>query len=162
MYLVLQLILCFILQKKLPRRRSQPVQENVDEHKYTNPLEQFVHLLVGALQNRLSNNLNLNPPAAQITTFKDFKNVGPPEFKGIIESIEAQAWIKEIEKAFVIVRVGEDQKTIFVTYMIKSEGNFQWERQTKIGFVRRQYHEKDLRSYSSRITSRKVCKREWR
>lgn len=40
-------------------------------------------------------------PATQVTTFK---NVGPLEFKGTTKPIEAQAWIKEIEKAFDVRR----------------------------------------------------------
>lgn len=67
--------------------------------------------------------MNTNPPLTPITTFKDFKNVGPPDFKGTTEPIEAHAWIKEIEKAFVIVRVGEEQNTMFATYMMKGEAN---------------------------------------
>ena len=59
--------------------------------------------------------------------FKDFKNVGPPKFKGTTEPIEAQAWIKEIEKAFVIAGVGDEQTTVFTTYMMKGKANFWWE-----------------------------------
>ena len=114
---------CYTEQKMPPRRRSQRDQDSEDEHRgpNQNSLQQIVDLLVGALQGRIQ---NLNPLAPQITTFKDFKNVGPSEFKGTTEPVEARAWIKEIEKVFVIARVGEDQKTVFATYMIKREANF--------------------------------------
>ena len=66
-------------------------------------MQQFIDLLVGALQAR-----PVNPPVAPIITFKDFKNVGPPEFKGTTKPIEVQAWIKDIEKVFVRAGVGDN------------------------------------------------------
>lgn len=81
------------------------------EYREPNPLQQFLDLLVQALRNRPVNENSVAP----IITFKDFKNVGPLEFKGTIEPIEAQVWVIEMEKVFKIVRVGEDQKTIFAT-----------------------------------------------
>lgn len=41
-----------------------------------------------------------------------------------MEPIEAQAWIKDIEKAFKIARVGEEHKTVFATYLLKGDANF--------------------------------------
>lgn len=67
-------------------------------------MQQLVDLLLGALQNRPIN----NAPATQNVTFKDFENEGPPEFKGTSEPIEAQGWVKEIEKTFIIVGVREE------------------------------------------------------
>ena len=62
-----------------------------------------------------------------MTTLKEFKSVGQPEFKGTTEPLEAQTWVKEIEKAFVITNVAEAQKTSFATYMKKGGANFWWE-----------------------------------
>ena len=77
------------------------------------------------------------------------------------ELIEAQAWIKEIEKAFSIVGVEEDQKTAFATYLFKGEANFWWEAnqfragEGVVAWAR-------LRSYSLRIISQRVRKTRWR
>ena len=90
-------------------RRRQQTPDDVPEGAgvQPNPMQQFVDMLVGALQN-WTPNPNNNPPIAPVVSFKDFKSVGPPEFKGTTEPLEAQSWIKEVEKAFVIARVGEE------------------------------------------------------
>ena len=66
----------------------------------------------------------MEPKVARTITFKEFKGVGPPEFKGTTDPIDAQTGVKEIKKAFVITSVGEVQKFSFVTYIRKSEANF--------------------------------------
>ncbi|KAL8120801.1 hypothetical protein AgCh_017835 [Apium graveolens] len=48
------------------------------------------------------------PPAV---TFKQFQAVKPPEFKGSVDPVEANAWLKEMEKAFELVGAGTEQKT---------------------------------------------------
>ena len=78
-------------------------------------MQQLVNLLTGAFANQ---------PQAQATTFKDFKAVGPPEYHGSMNPIEAQTWIMEMEKVFDVARVNEDQKTAFATFMLKSEASY--------------------------------------
>ena len=46
-----------------------------------------------------------------IVTFKSFQAVKPPKFKGTPDPVEANSWLKEIEKAFALVKVGEELKT---------------------------------------------------
>ena len=60
-------------------------------------------------------------------TFKTFQVVNPPEFKGSLEPIEANVWIKEIEKAFALVKVKEEQKVEFASYYLKNEATYWWE-----------------------------------
>ena len=126
-------ILAFLFFRTIvsQRRRRDPVLSssesveapNNEGQNSENPMQQFINMLIGVLDNR-----PVNPaPQPHIINFKDFKNVGPPEFQGTSEPIEAQCWIKEIEKAFTIVGVGEIQKTIFATYLMKYEANFWWE-----------------------------------
>lgn len=67
------------------------------------------------------------PPAQNIVTFKSFQAVKPPEFHGSTDPTEARVWLKEIEKAFVLVKVDENQKTDFASYFLKSEANYWWE-----------------------------------
>ena len=66
-------------------------------------------------------------PTVQAVTFKSFQVVNPPEFKGTADLVEAQAWIKEIEKAFDLVGVEENQKYKFASYYLKGEANYWWE-----------------------------------
>lgn len=73
-----------------------------------------------------------NPPPAEpntpkVTLFKDFKLVGPPEFKGTNELIIAQTWITEIEKVFKVTKVNDEQKIDFATFFLKEEANHWWE-----------------------------------
>lgn len=78
-------------------------------------------------------------PKASITTpqvntkdvthvsFKTFTTNKPPEFKWTIYPIEAQTWIKEIEKFFKVVKVVEENKTNFGTFMLRGDAVFWWE-----------------------------------
>ncbi|KAL8145807.1 hypothetical protein AgCh_003815 [Apium graveolens] len=63
------------------------------------------------------------PPAV---TFKQFQAVKPPEFKGSADPMEANAWLKEMEKAFELVGAGTEQKTKFACYFLKGEANYWW------------------------------------
>ena len=66
-------------------------------------------------------------PAIQTVSFKSFQAVNPPEFKGTSDPVVAQAWLKEMEKAFDLVGVEDDQKCKFASYYLKSEANYWWE-----------------------------------
>ena len=89
-----------------------------------------VQLLVNLLQQNLQANSDKGS-SSQLTkhavSFKSFKSLQPPEFKGTTNPIEARTWLKEIEKAFEIVSVEEDKKTLFASYMLKGEANYWWE-----------------------------------
>ncbi|XP_074356244.1 uncharacterized protein LOC141695940 [Apium graveolens] len=67
------------------------------------------------------------PPPKGVTTFKTFQSVKPPEFKGTQDPVEAHAWLKEIEKAFALTNVGDNQKVEYATYFLKGESNYWWE-----------------------------------
>ncbi|XP_074346287.1 uncharacterized protein LOC141685062 [Apium graveolens] len=67
------------------------------------------------------------PPAAPVVTFKQFQSVKPLEFEGFADPTKARAWLKEMEKAFVLVKVEEDHKTDFASYFLKREANYWWE-----------------------------------
>ena len=119
---------CFLNSKMPPRRRQRNQGDNVNQPEGgpVNPMQEFVNLLTAAF-NRTGANVPVVPGVVRVTTFKDFKSVGPPEFKGTTDPIEAQTWVKEIEKAFVITNVEEGQKVAFATYLMKGEANFWWE-----------------------------------
>ncbi|XP_074327531.1 uncharacterized protein LOC141665447 [Apium graveolens] len=65
--------------------------------------------------------------AAAVITFKQFQSVKPPEFEGSADPTKARVWLKEMEKAFVLVKVEEDQKPDFASYFLKGETNYWWE-----------------------------------
>ncbi|XP_074337944.1 uncharacterized protein LOC141675090 [Apium graveolens] len=66
------------------------------------------------------------PPAAPVVTFKQFQLVKPPEFEGSADPTKARAWLKEMEKAFALVKAEEDQKMNFASYFLKGEANYCW------------------------------------
>ena len=119
-----------------PRRvlRNQEIEESVNNAAgaQPNPMQDFVNMMPEAMRNQVQP--VGNQAGNQLANFKDFKAVGPPEFRGTADPIEAQTWVKEIEKAFVIARVAEEQKIIFATYLMKGEANYWWEaNQNKVG-----------------------------
>lgn len=112
-----------------PRRqaRNQRTGETVidAERPRQDPMQKFADMVAQALQRDIP--VTGNQPDNHLANFKDFKAVGPPEFRGSAGPIEAQTWVNEIEKAFIIARVDEGQKTVFATYMMKGKANFWWE-----------------------------------
>ncbi|XP_074327687.1 uncharacterized protein LOC141665599 [Apium graveolens] len=44
------------------------------------------------------------PPVVPAITFKQFHSVKPPEFEGTSDPTKARAWLKEMEKAFALVK----------------------------------------------------------
>ncbi|XP_074323676.1 uncharacterized protein LOC141660584 [Apium graveolens] len=67
------------------------------------------------------------PPVVPVVTFNQFQSVKPPEFKGTMDRTKARAWLKEIEKAFTLVKVEAYQKIDFARYFLKGEANYWWE-----------------------------------
>ena len=49
------------------------------------------------------------------------------EFKGTSDPVEAKTWLKEVEKTFELVSVGDDQKTAYASYFLKNEATYWWE-----------------------------------
>lgn len=114
------------LNQEIPQERQPSNPENINQNQAnpTDPMRQLVDLLKDVLQN---SNHNLQQNEASHVTFKAFKNMHPPEFKGTTDPVEAQSWVKEIEKVFRVIKVAEDQKTAFAAYMLKGEASFWWE-----------------------------------
>ncbi|KAL8115441.1 hypothetical protein AgCh_022076 [Apium graveolens] len=53
--------------------------------------------------------------------------VKPPEFKGEVDPVAANIWLKEMEKAFVLTKVSEELKTDYASYFWKNDSNYWWE-----------------------------------
>ena len=109
-------------------RTQRIVEESVnDTENDPNPMRAFADMIAEAIRTRPPPVFRQPmpqappPPPGQpmpyMANFKDFKLVGPPEFAGTLNPIEAQTWIEEIEKVFEVARVAEEQKTGFATLM---------------------------------------------
>ncbi|XP_074327624.1 uncharacterized protein LOC141665538 [Apium graveolens] len=62
-----------------------------------------------------------------VGTFKSFQSAKPPKFEGSPDPIRARAWLKEIEKAFRLAKVKEEDKIDYVNYFLKNKANYWWE-----------------------------------
>lgn len=65
-------------------------------------------------------------PVPPVVTFKSFQAIHPPEFKGSADPIEAKNWLKEMEKAFALVKVPGEKQTEYASYFLKNEANYWW------------------------------------
>ncbi|XP_074337008.1 uncharacterized protein LOC141674185 [Apium graveolens] len=59
-------------------------------------------------------------------TFKAFQNVNPPYFYDTTDPVVANTWIREMERSFEFVRLGEDRKTVYSTYFLKGGVIYWW------------------------------------
>ncbi|KAL8108297.1 hypothetical protein AgCh_024666 [Apium graveolens] len=87
------------------------------------------------LQQQFENQDNCDPyqppdppvPPRQVITFKAFQNVNPPAFQDTTDPVIANTWIREMERAFELVQLGDDQKTPYATYFLKGEVIYWWD-----------------------------------
>ena len=49
-------------------------------------------------------------PEQNVVSFKTFQVINPPEFQRSVDPVEAKTWLKEIEKAFALLRVREGKR----------------------------------------------------
>ncbi|KAL8098384.1 hypothetical protein AgCh_031222 [Apium graveolens] len=94
------------------------------------------------------------PPAV---TFKQFQAVKPPEFNGSPDPVEANARLKEMEKAFELVGAGIEQKNKFASYFLKGEANYWWEstymkNQMEITFLNLTQGDLTVAEYEAKFT----------
>ncbi|XP_063948080.1 uncharacterized protein LOC135152176 [Daucus carota subsp. sativus] len=111
-----------------PRRARNTNTENTEEPPPN--LAQLMQLLYQQsvtlaqkqlLQQQLQQQQQSPPPTP--TTFKNFQAVKLPEFRGTQDPVEAQSWLKEIEKAIVT----DEKKVEYASYVLKGEANYLWE-----------------------------------
>src|SRR4051812_45405304 len=62
----------------------------------------------------------------EFRAFGDFQRCNPPIFEGGYGPDKAQAWMREIEKIFQVVRCTDEQKVQFGTHMLTKEADVWW------------------------------------
>ncbi|XP_063941914.1 uncharacterized protein LOC135149896 [Daucus carota subsp. sativus] len=114
-----------------PRRTRNTNNENPEEPPYLAQLMQLLHqqsVTLAQQQQLLQQQLQRQQaPPPTPTTFKSFQAVKPPEFRGTQDPVEAQSWLKEMEKAFTLAVVPEEKKVEYASYFLKDEANYWWE-----------------------------------
>ncbi|XP_027186501.1 uncharacterized protein [Cicer arietinum] len=61
------------------------------------------------------------PPEASNILFYDFHKLKPPAFLRSPVPLEAQSWLDEMTKFFLVVRCTEEDKVAFATHMLQGE-----------------------------------------
>ncbi|KAL8093052.1 hypothetical protein AgCh_035075 [Apium graveolens] len=89
------------------------------------------------------------PPAV---TFKQFQAVKPPKFKGSDDPVEANAWLKDMEKAFVLVRAGAEQKTKFTELFLEKYFLRYMKNQMEIKFLNLAQGDLTVAEYEAKFT----------
>ena len=109
-----------------PRRARNTNNENPEEPPTLDQLMQLLHQQSVTLaqqqqllQQQLQQQQQAPPPTP--TTFKTFQVVKPPEFRGTQDPVEAQSWLKEMEKAFTLAVVTDEKKVEYASYFLKGE-----------------------------------------
>ncbi|XP_063941903.1 uncharacterized protein LOC135149893 [Daucus carota subsp. sativus] len=114
-----------------PRRTCNTNNENPEEPPNLAQLMQLLHqqsVTLAQQQQLLQQQLQRQQaPPPTPTTFKSFQAVKPSEFRGTQDPVEAQSWLKEMEKAFTLAVVPEEKKVEYASYFLKDEANYWWE-----------------------------------
>ncbi|XP_063950154.1 uncharacterized protein LOC135152907 [Daucus carota subsp. sativus] len=111
----------------MPPRRQNRANNRDGNNDNNNPEPTMAQILQILAQQTANLTQQQERQANPQVTFKNFQSVNPPEFKGSADPIEARIWLKEIEKAFVLVKVRDEQKTEFASYYLKEEATYWWE-----------------------------------
>lgn len=91
------------------------------------PVDPTIAQILSLLQKQTAHLTQQQKPSTSTVTFKSFQAINPPEFRGTTDPVEANTWLKEMEKAFELVQLGENQKTVYATYFLKGESNYWWQ-----------------------------------
>ncbi|KAK0594976.1 hypothetical protein LWI29_002325 [Acer saccharum] len=67
-----------------------------------------------------------------VVTLERFKKLGPPVFKGRIDPIATEAWLKQIEKVFIAIACPDKQKVVFTSFMLEDEADHWWDATSRI------------------------------
>nr|XP_017224822.1 PREDICTED: uncharacterized protein At1g04910-like [Daucus carota subsp. sativus] len=111
----------------MPPRRQNRANNRDNNNDNNNPEPTMAQILQILAQQTANLTQQQERQANPQVTFKNFQSVNPPEFKGSADPIEARIWLKEIEKAFMLVKVRDEQKTEFASYYLKEEATYWWE-----------------------------------
>ena len=66
------------------------------------------------------------------STFKQFKKLNPPTFKGEYDPIVAESGILDAEKYFEVLNCSGTQKVVFATFMLGGEAKRWWRMEKRL------------------------------
>ena len=63
----------------------------------------------------------------------DFQRTKPPSFSQAIDPLDADDWLRTMEKKFEVARTDEEDKVPFVTHYLEGAAAIWWENEKAIG-----------------------------
>ena len=95
---------------------------------------------------------NGNQPASH-SKLSDFQRTKPPSFSQAIEPLDADDWLRTMEKKLEVARTDEEDKVPFVTHYLEGAAAIWWESEKAIGTENEAIPGQDSWSSSENITS---------
>jgi len=115
-------------QGNVQQEGNIPPVNNVTEQTMNDGMfRSFLQFMQNQTRETRVQNTGGNDNNARFVTAKQFKELGPPEFKGKPDPIMAETWVKQITKIFDVLGCTEEQKVPFATFMFRGEADYWWE-----------------------------------
>ena len=67
------------------------------------------------------------PKKMDVRLIKDFKALVPPVFRGGINFLEAEHWLKEVKKIMDVLEVPEERRVSLASFMLRDEADSWWD-----------------------------------
>ena len=67
------------------------------------------------------------PEKMDVRLIKDFKALIPPVFRGGINFLEAEHWLKEVKKILDVLEVPEERRVSLASFMLREKANSWWD-----------------------------------
>ena len=97
-----------------PRRNTGNGQSNAEG---TTNLQAIIEA-IGGLTNIVQHPVGATNPTSDL---EKFRKLDPPAFKGTKDPIEADNWLKEIERLFRAMEVSDEQRVILAVFVLKGD-----------------------------------------
>ena len=74
---------------------------------------------------RQQQELNIKVHSRGSSGLAEFKKLSPPSFEGSTDLLEAEKWLREMEKAFTVLKSIDEEKVLYATYMLQGDA-YDW------------------------------------
>ena len=67
------------------------------------------------------------PEKMDVRLIKDFKALIPPVFRGGVNFLEAEHWLKEVKKILDVLEVPQERRVSLASFMLRDEADSWWD-----------------------------------
>jgi len=89
-------------------------------------IAQAIHRMVDAMQPIAAPSRAVVAPTRPVS-MEDFMKHWPTKFSGKVTLDEADAWIRECEKICRVLECTDEQKLLFVTFLLVADAEYWWQ-----------------------------------